>query len=160
MTYNGFTKWLHCGNAGWLTSHAPELQEKGIKFLDLVVASTAFSTTIDMTRTLRQVSRDGWTLKCERSGGSQLLTAARTTSALLTTPPTSSCTPPAYNPTLHAAPKGPVRSQQRDGDEVADSREPSRHMKVACTNSNHRYPRIPHHLMGLRGLGKGYVRSP
>lgn len=34
--YNGFTKWLHFGNAGWLTSRDPELQDKAVKFLDLL----------------------------------------------------------------------------------------------------------------------------
>ncbi|MFD5430241.1 Tn3 family transposase [Streptomyces sp. NPDC127084] len=60
--YNGFTKWLHFGNAGWLASRDPELQDKAVKFLDLIASSVIFSTTIDMTRALRQLSREGWTL--------------------------------------------------------------------------------------------------
>ncbi|MFB6992030.1 Tn3 family transposase [Streptomyces sp. NPDC056304] len=48
--YDGFTKWLHFGNAGWLASRDPELQDKAIKFLDLVAVGVIFSTTIDMTR--------------------------------------------------------------------------------------------------------------
>lgn len=60
--YNGFTKWLHFGNAGWLTSRDPELQDKAVKFLDLAAASVIFSTTIDMTCTLRHMVREGWTL--------------------------------------------------------------------------------------------------
>ncbi|MGW3134929.1 Tn3 family transposase [Streptomyces sp. NPDC001139] len=43
--YNGFTKWLHFGNAGWLTSRDPELQDMAVKFLKLVAASVIFSTT-------------------------------------------------------------------------------------------------------------------
>lgn len=60
--YNGYTKWLHFGHAGWLTSRDPELQDRAVKFLDLLASSVIFSTTIDMTRTLRQMSREGWTL--------------------------------------------------------------------------------------------------
>jgi TnpA family transposase len=46
--YNGFTKWLHFGNAGWLASRDPELQDKAVKFLDPLASSVVFSTTIDM----------------------------------------------------------------------------------------------------------------
>ena len=60
--YNGFTKWLHFGNAGWLASRDPELQDKAVKFLDLLASSVIFSTTIDMTRALRRMAREGWTL--------------------------------------------------------------------------------------------------
>ncbi|MGW3955395.1 hypothetical protein ACWEKM_31685 [Streptomyces sp. NPDC004752] len=34
-----------------------------MKFLDLVAASVILSTTIDMTRTLRQMAREGWTVR-------------------------------------------------------------------------------------------------
>ncbi|MEU4540761.1 Tn3 family transposase [Streptosporangium sp. NPDC023825] len=61
--YNGFTKWLHFGNAGWLNSRDPELQDRAVKFLDLVAASVIFSTTIDMTKTLRQMAHEGWPLR-------------------------------------------------------------------------------------------------
>ncbi|WP_262391731.1 transposase [Nocardiopsis sp. CNR-923] len=72
--YNGFTKWLHFGNAGWLNSRDPELQDRAVKFLDLVAASVIFSTTIDMTKTLRQMARE-LDPPCERSGGAQPLPA-------------------------------------------------------------------------------------
>ncbi|MGW3137761.1 hypothetical protein [Streptomyces sp. NPDC001139] len=39
-------------NAGWLASRDLELQEKAVKFLDLLAASVVFSTTVDMTRAL------------------------------------------------------------------------------------------------------------
>ncbi|MFD9458562.1 Tn3 family transposase [Streptomyces sp. NPDC059985] len=45
--YNGFTKWLHFGNAGWLTSRDPELQDKAAKFLDVLAGSGIFSPSID-----------------------------------------------------------------------------------------------------------------
>ncbi|MFC9035334.1 Tn3 family transposase [Streptomyces arboris] len=60
--YNGFTKWLHFGSAGWLASRDPELQDKAVKFLDLFASSIIFSTTIDMTAVLSRMAREGWTL--------------------------------------------------------------------------------------------------
>ncbi|MFE6692071.1 Tn3 family transposase [Streptomyces sp. NPDC057743] len=60
--YNGFTKWLHFGSHGYLRSRDPELQEKAIKFLDLVASSVIFSTTVDMTEQLHQMSTAGWTI--------------------------------------------------------------------------------------------------
>ncbi|MFI1801501.1 Tn3 family transposase [Streptomyces sp. NPDC020379] len=39
----------------------PELQEKAIKFLDLM-ANSIFSTIVDMTDTLRQTAAQGWEL--------------------------------------------------------------------------------------------------
>ncbi|WP_274919543.1 Tn3 family transposase [Streptomyces sp. WZ-12] len=60
--YNGFTKWLAFGNHGLLSSRDPEQQEKAVKFLDLVASSIIFSTTIDMTGTLRQMVSEGWTV--------------------------------------------------------------------------------------------------
>ncbi|MFD8229874.1 Tn3 family transposase [Streptomyces massasporeus] len=60
--YNGFTKWLHFGNAGWLASRDPELQAKAVKFLDLLASSVVFSTTTDMTQSLSRMAREGWTL--------------------------------------------------------------------------------------------------
>ncbi len=56
--YNGFTKWLRLGNAGWLASRDPELQDKAIKFLDLLASSLVFSTTIDMTQILSRMARE------------------------------------------------------------------------------------------------------
>lgn len=61
--YNGFTKWLHFGNAGWLNRRDPELQDKALKFLDLVAASVIFSTAIDMTETLSRMAHEGWTIR-------------------------------------------------------------------------------------------------
>ncbi|GGT45542.1 hypothetical protein GCM10010254_75400 [Streptomyces chromofuscus] len=60
--YNGYTKWLHFSGDGYLRSRDPELQEKAVKFLDLMVNSIIFSTTIDMTDTLRQMAAQGWEL--------------------------------------------------------------------------------------------------
>ncbi|MFJ4966409.1 Tn3 family transposase [Streptomyces sp. NPDC088729] len=45
-----------------MTSRDPELQDNAVKFLDLLAAGVIFSTSIDMTSTLRQLSREGWTL--------------------------------------------------------------------------------------------------
>jgi hypothetical protein len=56
------SEWLHFGNAGWLTSRDPELQDKAIKFLDLMASSVIFSTSIDMTWSVRQLAREGWAL--------------------------------------------------------------------------------------------------
>ncbi|MEU3282429.1 Tn3 family transposase [Streptomyces antibioticus] len=60
--YNGYTKWLHFGGDGYLRSRDPELQEKAVKFLDLMANSIIFSTTVDMTDTLRQMAAQGWKL--------------------------------------------------------------------------------------------------
>lgn len=60
--YNGHTKWLHFGGDGYLRSRDPELQEKAIKFLDLMANSIIFSTTVDMTDALRQMAAQGWEL--------------------------------------------------------------------------------------------------
>jgi TnpA family transposase len=57
--YNGYTKWLHFGGDGYLRSRDPELQEKAVKFLDLMANSIIFSTTVDMTDTLRQMAAQG-----------------------------------------------------------------------------------------------------
>ncbi|MGW1617076.1 transposase [Streptomyces sp. NPDC002285] len=103
--YNGFTKWLHFGNAGWLTSRDPELQDKAIKFLDLVAASVIFSTTIDMTRPLRQMAHEGRTLHASDLAvlspyrRENVLRFGDDTTDQLHIPPT------AYNPTLHATAK-------------------------------------------------------
>ncbi|WP_413807633.1 Tn3 family transposase [Streptomyces sp. OE57] len=58
--YNGYTKWLHFGGDGYLRSRDPELQEKAVKFLDLMANSIIFSTTVDMTDALRQMAAQGW----------------------------------------------------------------------------------------------------
>ncbi|MDN3027156.1 Tn3 family transposase [Streptomyces sp. S.PB5] len=47
--------------ASQLRSRDPELQEKAVKFLDLM-ANSIFSTTVDMTDTLRQMAAQGWEL--------------------------------------------------------------------------------------------------
>ncbi|WP_369199100.1 Tn3 family transposase [Streptomyces djakartensis] len=90
--YNGFTKWLHFGNAGWLTSRDPELQDKAVKFLDLIDSRVIFSTTIDMTtvvycilRRLEPSPRPTWR--------SSAPTGARSCPASATTPSTASTYP-------------------------------------------------------------------
>jgi TnpA family transposase len=102
--YNGFTKWLHFGNAGWLTSRDPELQDKAIKFLDLLAASVIFSTSIDMSSTLRQMSREGWTLN---ESDLAVLSPYRRENVLRFGDYTTDqlhIPPPLYNPTLDAVP--------------------------------------------------------
>ncbi|MEU1282569.1 transposase [Streptomyces sp. NPDC005805] len=98
--YNGFTKWLHFGNAGWLTSRDPELQDKAVKFLDLIASSVIFSTTIDMTTALSCMASQGWTLKASDLAvvspyrRENVLRFGDYTTDHLHIPP------PAYNPTL------------------------------------------------------------
>ncbi|MGM9470174.1 transposase [Streptomyces murinus] len=107
--YNGFTKWLHFSNAGWLTSRDPELQDRAVKFLDLVAASVIFSTTIDMTKTLRQMAREGWTL---RASDLAVLSPYRRENVLRFGDYTTDqlhIPPPAYNPALHATTEWPWR---------------------------------------------------
>ncbi|MFE0646177.1 Tn3 family transposase [Streptomyces sp. NPDC058877] len=105
--HNGFTKWLHFGNAGWLNSRDPELQGRAVEFLDLVAASVIFSTTIDMTKTLRQMAREGRTIRASDLAvlspyrRENVLRFGDCTTAGLHVPP------PAYNPALHAATEWP-----------------------------------------------------
>ncbi|MFG2525781.1 Tn3 family transposase [Streptomyces sp. NPDC048527] len=104
--YNGFTKWLYFGNAGWLNSRDPELQDRAVKFLDLVAASVIFSTTIDMTKTLRQMAREGWTL---HASDLAVLSPYRRENVLRFGDYTTDglhIPPPAYNPALHATTEG------------------------------------------------------
>ncbi|MHB9856655.1 Tn3 family transposase [Streptomyces sp. YIM S03343] len=54
-----YTKWLHFGGDGYLRSRDSELQEKAVKFLDLMANSIIFSTTVDMTDTLCQMAAQG-----------------------------------------------------------------------------------------------------
>ncbi|MBD0741504.1 hypothetical protein BG418_08390 [Streptomyces sp. CBMA152] len=42
-----------------MRSRDPELQEKAVKFLDLMANSIIFSATVDMTDALRQMSAEG-----------------------------------------------------------------------------------------------------
>ncbi|MER6076330.1 Tn3 family transposase [Streptomyces sp. NPDC001817] len=102
--YNGFTKWLHFGNAGWLASRDPELQDKAVKFLDLLASSVIFSTTIDMTRTLRRMAREGWTLN---ESDLAVLSPYRRENVLRFGDYTTDqlhIPPPLYNPMLSTAP--------------------------------------------------------
>ncbi len=102
--YNGFTKWLHFGNAGWLASRDPELQDKAVKFLDLLASGVVFSTTIDMTAVLSRMAREGWTL---HTSGLAVLSPYRRENVLRFGDYTTDqlhVPPPAYSPTLHAPP--------------------------------------------------------
>lgn len=99
--YNGYTKWLHFGNAGWLNSRDPEQQDRAVKFLDLLAGSVVFSTTINMTHTLRQMAADGWRLQPENLAAlspfrqdNVLRFGSYATDAL-------HIPPPAYDPTLN-----------------------------------------------------------
>ncbi|MFE5539619.1 Tn3 family transposase [Streptomyces sp. NPDC056519] len=100
--YNGLTKWLPHGNADWLASRDPELQHKAVKFLDLLASSIIFTTAIDMTCTLNQMSNEGRT---PRTGDlASAPTGARTSCSSPTTPPDPLHIPPAaYDPVLQAA---------------------------------------------------------
>ncbi|MGW7824107.1 Tn3 family transposase [Streptomyces puniciscabiei] len=106
--YNGFTKWLHFGNANWLAGRDPELQDRAVKFLDLLAFSVIFCTTIDMTSTLSQLSDDGWTLK---TGDLAVLSPYRREYVLRFGDYTTDqlhVPPPAYSPTLlPASEEGP-----------------------------------------------------
>ncbi|MET7458069.1 Tn3 family transposase [Streptomyces sp. NPDC005574] len=104
--YNGFTKWLHFGNAGWLASRDPELQDKAIKFLDLLAGSVIFSTTIDMTETLSWMAHEGWTL---HTNDLAVLSPYRRENVLRFGDYTTNrlhVPPAAYNPTLQATGQG------------------------------------------------------
>ncbi|MFE5550230.1 Tn3 family transposase, partial [Streptomyces sp. NPDC056534] len=96
--YNGFTKWLHFGNAGWLASRDPELQDKAVKFLDLLASSVVFSTTV-----LAQMAREGRTL---HPSDLSVLSPYRRENVLRFGNYTTDqlhIPPPAYSPTLYAA---------------------------------------------------------
>ncbi len=63
--FNGFSKWLAFGSNGLLTSRDPELQEKTIKFLNLVANSVVLSVAVDITEVLRQLAAEGWEIDPE-----------------------------------------------------------------------------------------------
>ncbi|MFJ5927647.1 Tn3 family transposase [Kitasatospora sp. NPDC092948] len=93
---------LHFGNAGWLASRDPELQDKAVKFLDLIASGVVFSTTIDMTHVLRRMAREGWSPK---AGDLAVLNPYRRENVLRFGDYTTDglhVPPPAYNPTLDA----------------------------------------------------------
>lgn len=62
LATNGPLKWPHFGGDGYLRSRDPELQEKAVKFLDLMANSIILSTTVDMTDALRRIATQGWEL--------------------------------------------------------------------------------------------------
>jgi len=53
------------GSNGLLTSRDPELQEKTIKFLNLVANSVVLSVAVDITEVLRQLAAEGWEIDPE-----------------------------------------------------------------------------------------------
>ncbi|MFJ9775726.1 Tn3 family transposase [Kitasatospora sp. NPDC101157] len=81
-------------------SRDPELQDKAVKFLDLLAFSVV-STTIDMTPTLSGMAREGWTLHANDLAvlspyrRENVLRFGDYTTGQLPIPP------PAYSPSLH-----------------------------------------------------------
>ncbi|MEW1914744.1 Tn3 family transposase, partial [Kitasatospora sp. NPDC085895] len=113
--YNGFTKWLHFGNAGWLASRASELRDKAVKFLDVLASSRIFSTTVDMTHVLRRMAREGWTLS---ASDLTVLSPYRRENVLRFGDYTTDqlhIAPPACNPTLHSPENADAESAARPG---------------------------------------------
>ncbi|MFE3866073.1 Tn3 family transposase [Streptomyces goshikiensis] len=66
--YSGYTKWLPFGGDGYLRSLGNELNEKAVKFLDLMASSFLFSTTVDMTDALCRTAAQGWELSSDDIG--------------------------------------------------------------------------------------------
>ncbi|MGX1027507.1 hypothetical protein RKD38_002188 [Streptomyces ambofaciens] len=78
-----------------------------MKFLDFVAVSVISSTTIDMTKTLQQMAREGWTL---RASDLAVLSPYRRENVLRFGDYTTDqlhVPPPAYNPALHTTTEWP-----------------------------------------------------
>ena len=61
-SYNGFSNWLFFGDDGVIKHNDPIEQEKRIKYNDLVANVVMIHNLMDMTRILRQLQQDGYTV--------------------------------------------------------------------------------------------------
>ncbi len=63
--YNGFAAWLFFGGEGIIAENDPEEQEKIIKYNDLVANAVIFQNVIDVSRVLRGLMSEGYSVKRE-----------------------------------------------------------------------------------------------
>jgi TnpA family transposase len=59
--FHGFSKWLMFGGAV-LADNDPDHHEKIVKFNELLANCTIYSTTLDLTATANELSREGWNI--------------------------------------------------------------------------------------------------
>ncbi len=59
--FHGFSKWLMFGG-GVLADNDPEHHEKIVKFNELLANCAIYSTTLDLTATANELSREGWSI--------------------------------------------------------------------------------------------------
>ncbi|MEV4975915.1 Tn3 family transposase [Streptomyces scopuliridis] len=101
----------HCGQ-GRAATCAPELQEKAVKFLDLM-ANSIFSTTVDMTDTLRQMAAQGREVNPDDIAASSPHRRHKGLRLATTTPPPSTSRQDLYDSALRLPAGGLNRGRPR-----------------------------------------------
>ena len=64
-SYNGFAKWISFGGQGVIAENDPDEQQKRLRYNDLVAGAVILQNTVDITRILKQLEREGWTIRQE-----------------------------------------------------------------------------------------------
>jgi TnpA family transposase len=64
-SYNGFAKWISFGGEGVIAENDPDEQQKRLRYNDLVAGAVILQNTVDITRILKQLEREGWTIRPE-----------------------------------------------------------------------------------------------
>lgn len=64
-SYNGFAKWISFGGEGVIAENDPDEQQKRLRYNDLVAGAVILQNTVDMTRILKQLQQEGWTVREE-----------------------------------------------------------------------------------------------
>ena len=64
-SYNGFAKWISFGGEGVIAENDPDEQQKRLHYNDLVAGAVILQNTVDITRILKQLEREGWTIRQE-----------------------------------------------------------------------------------------------
>jgi TnpA family transposase len=64
-SYNGFAKWISFGGEGVIAENDPDEQQKRLRYNDLVAGAVILQNAVDITRILKQLQREGWTIRQE-----------------------------------------------------------------------------------------------
>lgn len=64
-SYNGFAKWISFGGEGVIAENDPDEQQKRLRYNDLVAGAVILQNTVDITRIVKQLEREGWTIRQE-----------------------------------------------------------------------------------------------
>jgi Tn3 transposase DDE domain len=62
-SYDGFAKWISFGGEGVIAENDPDEQQKRLRYNDLVAGAVILQNTVDITRILTQLEREGWTIR-------------------------------------------------------------------------------------------------